>query len=283
MEFDWNELLNTIGTLVTTWGLKVIGVLVIVFVSWVIAGWSRRSLQRALEKRKFDATLTRFFANLLRYAILIAAGVGAMGIFGIETTSFAALIAAMGLAIGLAFQGTLSNFASGVMLLIFRPYKVGDLVQLGGVLGFVEELELFTTEIKSLDNRRYTVPNSAIFGSTIENLTHYPVRRVDVPVGCEYSADIDQCREVFEKMAPDIPGVLQDPPPQIFLAELGGSSVDWQVRVWCNTPEYWDVYQATIRDAKRSLEAAGIGIPFPQVDVHFDGPVVQALADKKSA
>lgn len=283
MEFDWNELLNTIGTLVTTWGLKVVGVLVIVFVAWVVAGWSRRSLQSALEKRKFDATLTRFFANLLRYSILIAAGVGAMGIFGIETTSFAALIAAMGLAIGLAFQGTLSNFASGVMLLIFRPYKVGDLVQLGGVLGFVEELELFTTEIKSLDNRRYTVPNSAIFGSTIENLTHYPVRRVDVPVGCDYSADIDQCREVFETMASDIPGVLQDPPPQIFLAELGGSSVDWQIRVWCNTDDYWDVYQATIRDAKRSLEAAGIGIPFPQVDVHFDGPVVQALADKKSA
>jgi len=283
MEFDFNELLAKVGELITTWGLKVIGVLVVLFVAWVIAGWARRSLQGALEKRKFDATLTRFFSNLLRYAILIGAGVGSLGIFGIETTSFAAVIAAMGLAIGLAFQGTLSNFASGVMLLIFRPYKVGDLVQVGGVLGFVEELELFTTEIKSLDNRCFTVPNSAIFGSTIENLTSYPVRRVDVPVGCEYSADIDQCREVFEKMAPDIPYVLEDPPPQIFLAELGASSVDWQIRVWCKTDDYWDAYQATIRQAKKSLEEAGIGIPFPQVDVHFDGPVVEAISDKKSA
>lgn len=283
MEFDWNELLNKIGELITTWGLKVIGVLVVLFLAWVVAGWAGRSLRGALEKREFDATLTRFFANLLRYAILIAAGVGSMGIFGIETTSFAAVIAAMGLAIGLAFQGTLSNFAAGVMLLVFRPYKVGDLVRISDVLGKVEELELFTTGIRSLDNRYFIVPNGSIFGATIENLTHFPIRRVDVPVGCEYGADIDACREVFENMIPDIPGVLEDPAPQVFLAELGGSSVDWQIRVWCNTPEYWDVYQATIRQAKASLEAAGIGIPFPQVDVHFDGPVVEAIEGKKSA
>lgn len=277
---DISHLLSTLTDIGTTWGLRVIGVLVALFIAKLVAGWAKRSITNTLEKRKFDQTLTRFFANMARYAILAGAVIGCLGVFGIETASFAAVIAAGGLAVGLAFQGTLSNFAAGVMLIVFRPFKVGDVISVAGMVGAVEELELFTTELTTPDKRRLIIPNSAIFGATIENITHHETRRVDVPVGTDYGADIDETRKVLEEMAPKIPGVLSDPAPQIFLAGLGASSVDWQVRVWCKTSDYWDVLQATIRDTKVALDGAGIGIPFPQTDVHFDGDALAALGKK---
>jgi small conductance mechanosensitive channel len=278
---DFSAALNYLVNLGTTYGLKVIGVIVALVVAWTIAGWLRNKLQRSLEKRNFDATLTRFFANLTRYAILVGTVLGCLGVFGIQTTSFAAVIGAAGLAIGLAFQGTLANFSAGVMLLIFRPFKVGDVVSAGGVTGKVEEIELFTTTLNTPDNRRFIVPNRGIFGGNIENLTHHPTRRVDIAVGADYAADVDRTREVLEAMVAEIPDTLKDPPPQIFLKELGASSVDWVVRVWVNTEDYWDVYQETIRRTKQALDAAGIGIPFPQMDVHFDDPKSKAMAGLK--
>lgn len=277
---DIEKLIEQLQGIATTWGIKVVGVLVAALVGWIVANSLSSRLRRTLEARHFDLTLTRFFTNLVRYAILAGVALGCMGVFGIETTSFAGLIAAGGLAIGLAFQGTLSNFAAGVMLLIFRPFKVGDYVKVAGIDGVVEQIELFTCEFKSLDNRRVIVPNSAIFGATIDNVTHYPLRRVDVDVGCAYDADIDACRAVFDKVVQQVPGALSEPAPQVFLASLGASSVDWQLRIWCNTGDYWDVYQATIRDAKKALEAADIGIPFPQMDVHLDAESRAALAGR---
>jgi len=277
---DFSKIIDTLTEIGTTWGLKVIGVLVALFAARMVGNWSRRAIQRSLEKRNFDATLTRFFANSARYAILVGALIGCLGVFGIETASFAALIAAGGLAIGLAFQGTLGNFAAGVMLIIFRPFNVGDWIKVSGLTGKVEEIELFTTEMTTPDNRRLVVPNGSIFGSTIENITYHDTRRVDVPVGTDYGADVDETRKVLEAMAPKIAGILMDPPPQIFLAGLGGSSVDWQVRVWCKTSDYWDVLQVCVRDTKAALDAANIGIPFPQTDVHLDADVVAALAKK---
>ncbi|MEZ4326289.1 MAG: mechanosensitive ion channel [Polyangiales bacterium] len=274
------QLVNQLQDIATTWGIKVVGVLVAAIVGWIVANRLSGRLRKTLEARNFDLTLTRFFANLVRYAILAGVALGCLGVFGIETTSFAGLIAAAGLAIGLAFQGTLSNFAAGVMLLIFRPFKVGDFVKVAGIEGTVEEVELFTCEFKSLDNRRLIVPNSAIFGATINNVTHYPIRRVDVNVGCAYDADIDACRAVFEKVVAQVQGGLSEPAPQVFLAGLGASSVDWQLRIWCNTGDYWDVFQATIRDAKKALEDADIGIPFPQMDVHLDQASREALAKR---
>ena len=274
------QLLEQLQLIATQWGIKVVGVLVAAIVGLMVANSLSGRLRKTLEARKFDLTLTRFFANLVRYAILAGVALGCMGVFGIETTSFAGLIAAGGLAIGLAFQGTLSNFAAGVMLLIFRPFKVGDYVKVAGIDGVVEQIELFTCEFKSLDHRRVIVPNSAIFGANINNVTHYPIRRVDVSVGCAYDADIDACRAVFDKVVANVPGVISEPAPQVFLAGLGASSVDWQLRVWCNTPDYWDVYQATIRDAKKALAAADIGIPFPQMDVHLDQASREALAKR---
>jgi len=282
---DWSKILDkvidAVVTFATTWGIRVVGVLVALFIAWILAGWARRAILRTLEKRNFDATLTKFFANLVKWAILAGAVIGCLGVFGIQTASFAAVIGAMGLAVGLAFQGTLSNFAAGVMLLVFRPFKVGDVVNTAGFIGTVDEVELFTTALTTFDNRRIIVPNGAIFGSVIENLTHNDTRRVDVPVGVEYSADVDETRRVLEAMIPSIPGVLEEPVPQIFLKELGASSVDWVVRVWCKTPDFWDVYQATIRASKMALDEASLGIPFPQMDIHLDEAALAAFSGKR--
>jgi small conductance mechanosensitive channel len=278
---DWDKILETLNELVTTWGIRVIGALVALFVAWIVAAWARRSALRALERRSFDPALSKFFASMLRYTILAGAVLGVLGVFGVETTSFAAVIGAAGLAIGLAFQGTLSNFAAGVMLLVFRPFKIDDFVSVAGVMGTIKEIDLFTTALDTVDNRRIIVPNSSIFGAVIENFTHNDIRRVDVPVGVDYAADIARTREVLEQMVPQIPGVLTDPEPQIFLAELGASSVDWQVRVWARTDDYWDVRQAAVEAAKAALDEAKLGIPFPQLDVHFDQPALTALAGKR--
>ena len=268
-----------------TWGIRILGVLAALLVAFSVAGWARKATSRALGRLNIDPTLAKFFANLARYAVLVAAILGCLGVFGIETTSFAALIGAAGLAVGLAFQGTLSNFAAGIMLLIFRPFRAGDVVVVAGQTGVVQEIELFTTELTALDNRRIIIPNSSIFGAIIENLTHHPVRRVDISVGTAYAADIDRTRTVLEAAVQASRGVLDDPAPQVLLASLGASSVDWQVRAWCKTEDYWTVCEGVIRDVKVALDSAGIGIPFPQTEVHLapesqatlrSGPVARA-------
>lgn len=280
---DFNKILETLINFSATWGIKIVGVLLALFVANLISRWGQRALTRSLGRREFDLTLTRFFASLIRYVIVGGAVLGCLGVFGIETASFAAAIAAVGLAIGLALQGTLSNFAAGVMLLVFRPFKVGDLINVAGQLGIVSELQLFTTNLDTLDNRALVVPNSAVFGAVIENFTQHDTRRVDVDVGIVYDADIVECRKVLDTVPANVAGALQDPEPQIFLKALGGSSVDWQVRVWCKTDEYWDVYQDTIRATKAALDEARLGIPFPQTDVHLDADVVAALRGGKAA
>lgn len=274
MELDANKYLD----LLIEYGPKVVGVLVALFVAWIVAGWAERAVRKALERRSFDDTLTRFFAKLVRYLILIGVVLGCLGVFGIQTASFAAVLAAAGFAIGLAFQGTLGNFSAGVMLLVFRPFKVGDFVEVNGEKGLCEHIDLFTCEFRTLDNKKLIIPNGAIFGSTITNYTGYDTRRVDVDVGAEYSADMNTTRDALEKAAANIPGTLADPAPQVFLKALGASSIDWQVRVWCKTADYWNVWQATTQACKTALDEAGIGIPFPQRDVHFDEALIRALS-----
>ncbi|MBW2277331.1 MAG: mechanosensitive ion channel [Deltaproteobacteria bacterium] len=278
---NWETILEKVIELGTAWGIRIIGALFALFMAWIVAAWVRRRVLRGLEKRNFDLALSKFFSSVLRYTILVGAVLGVLGVFGVETTSFAAVIGAAGLAIGLAFQGTLSNFAAGVMLLIFRPFKIGHFVSVAGIMGTVQEIDLFTTDLTTVDNRQLVVPNSKIFGEVIENFSHHDTRRVEVAVGVEYDADVDKTREVLEAMVPSIPGVIKDPEPQVFLAELGASSVDWKIRVWVRTEDFWDVHQATVRAAKAALEKAGLSIPFPQVDVHFDEPVVTAIGGKR--
>jgi len=252
------------------WVVPGIVALVMLIVAFIVAGWVKRLTFKALSKANVEMTLTKFFANFARYVVLIVAVVAILGRFGIETASFAAILAAAGFAVGLAFQGTLSNFSAGVMLLVFRPFKVGDLVQVNGITGVIEEIELFTTQMNTPDNRRMIVPNGSVFGSSIENMTFHEKRRVDVSVGTDYSADLKKTRAVLMAAAESVEGRLKDEPCEAYLVGLGGSSIDWEARLWCNSDDYLAMKDALTEAVKYKLDEAGIGIPFPQMDVHVD-------------
>ncbi len=252
------------------YAVPAITVLVILLVALLLSAWAKRMVHKSCVKARLDETLARFFSTCAKWAIMLLAGLFCLGKFGIETSSFAVVLGSLGLAIGLALQGTLSHFAAGVMLLIFRPFKVGDAVVLDGQLGKVVEIELFTTTLNTLDNRRIILPNGKVFGSTIENITYNPVRRVDIPVGTDYSADLDTTRAILTKAMQSVEGGLDDPEPKVVLLEMGASSINWSVRLWCNTDDFGAVKEALIRAIKMGLDQAGIAIPFPQMDVHLD-------------
>ncbi|MEJ2503272.1 MAG: mechanosensitive ion channel family protein [Gemmatimonadota bacterium] len=263
--------------------LDIVGALVLLLVTVWVAAWARRVTQKGLERGGMDPTLTKFAGQHARYGVLILGGIAVLSVFGINVASFAAILAAAGFAIGMALQGTLGNFSSGAMLLIFRPFKVGDVVSVAGITGKVVEIALFSTQFDTPDNRRIIVPNGEIYGSTIENITFHPTRRVDVDVGTDYGADLRATRAALERVAAEAEGVLQDPPPQVYLKELGGSSIDWAVRAWALTPDYWAVRERITQSIKEALDAAEIGIPFPQMDVHVDGiPAVAPGAEAGS-
>ncbi len=263
-EFDvWN--------VIHVYAIGVLKVILIIFAAWFIGGWLGRMTTRCCEKAKIETTLARFFGKLTFWAIMILAGIFVLSVFNINTTSLAAVIGAATLAIGLALQGTLSNFSAGVMLLIFRPFKVGDFVEINGESGTVHEIDLFNTFLDTPDNKRIILPNGSVFGSNIENVTFHPKRRLDVAVGTEYSADIDKVREVLMGAARSIEGRLQEEEPMIVLLELGDSSINWSVRIWVNTSDYWPLRDKLTRACKYALDEANIGIPFPQMDVHVNG------------
>jgi small conductance mechanosensitive channel len=267
---DFQKVIDQLPALLTHWGVRVVGVFVLLFVAWIVSGWARRTVVKVVEKKGIDKSVGLFFGSLLRWGILLAAGIACLGVFGFETTSFAAVLGAAGLAVGLAFQGTLSNFASGVMLLVFRPFKIGDVVKVAGQIGVVKEIDLFTTEMTTFDNRRIIVPNTKIFGDIIENITYYDIRRVDVSVGTAYSAGIEPTRTVLESALRKVPKVVDEPAErQVFLSELQDSSVSWTLRMWAKGEDYWNVHQDALRIVKADLEQAGISIPFPQVEVHM--------------
>ena len=252
------------------YGLRAVFVVVLMILAWTISSWMSAVVRNGLARVRFDETLTKFVAKMVRWLILLLALLICLSKFGVETTSFAAVIGAAGLAIGLAFQGTLSNFAAGAMLLIFRPFKVGDVVNIAGHVGKVNEIAIFTAEIDTFDGRRIIIPNRSIFGDVIENITYHPVRRVEVTVGTAYVADIDQTRRVLEQAIESVDLVINDPEPAVVLQGLGASSVDWSVRGWARKDDFGATKQALIRAVKVELDRAGIEIPFPQMDVHVD-------------
>lgn len=255
--------------LLLTYGVRASGALVFLLLAWFVAGWARRALRRGLGSTKFDPTLGKFLSNVARWVILTLAVIACLGTFGVQTTSFAALVGAVGLAVGLGFQGTLGHLASGVLLLVFRPFRVGDMVNIAGTLGKVNEIDLFMTELDTPDGKRVIIPNNKIFGGVIENITHHPRRRVEVAVGVAYEADLDETRAVLERAVREIPGALPDPAPEVVLQELGSSSVNWQLRVWAPRDDFLKIRQVTTRAAKVALDNAGITIAFPQMDVHL--------------
>jgi small conductance mechanosensitive channel len=250
---------------------RVLGVLILLSVGWIIAGWVRRAINRMFANSKVDLTLVKFLANASRWIILVLSILACLGTFGLNVTSFATVLGAAGLAIALGFQGSLSNLAAGIMLMVFRPFKIGDVVVIAGQLGVVDGIDLFTTYLDTPDNRRIVLPNSQIFGNIIENITYHPRRRTDVKVGVVYAADIDRTREVLEdaakRVVESVPGALAEPPPQVILIDLGASSVNWEVRVWAESKQFFPVRQGSTTMVKKALDTAGIGIPFPQMDV----------------
>ncbi|MCA9259635.1 MAG: mechanosensitive ion channel, partial [Planctomycetales bacterium] len=250
-------------------GGQVLLALILLAIGWMAAGWMGRLTRSAIDRARIDATLGRFLSNLVQWGVVLLVVLGCLGIFGVETTSFAAVLGSAGIAIGLAFQGTLSSFAAGMMLLIFRPFKVGDAIRVAGQLGKVYEIGLFTTSLDSFDNLRIVIPNAQVFGATIENLSYHATRRFDVDVGVSYSADIDQTRELLSEATAGVDGVLEDPAAAVLLQGLGASSVDWTVRAWAKADVFFDVKQAVTRAIKVKLDAAGVEIPFPQMDVHL--------------
>lgn len=249
---------------------QLVAVLVLLVLGWMISRLLSRVVRTSMERAKLDATLRSFFVQATRWTILVFTGLAVLSLFGIETTSLAALIGAAGLAIGLALQGALGSFAAGIMLLVFRPYRVGDLVNVNGTLGFVQDLELFTTTLDTPDNRRYVVPNASIFGNTIENLTHHPSRRIEILVPVGYLADVDHTRVVLREAIASIPEVLVDPEPVVYLMELGMGTLQWSVRAWVPTVDFWPLRDRLIRAVKAHLDAAGIPLAFPQLQVHTD-------------
>ncbi len=259
------QMLATLGGFVP----KVVGVSALLIFTFWFAKWAAKRVFTAT-KEHLDVTLARFFGSAIRYGILAIGILGSLRVFGFETSSFAVLLGASGLAVGLALQGTLSDFSAGIMLILFRPFEVGNVVDVSGVKGKVAAISLFSTEFDTPDNLRVIVPNGSIFGSTITNYNHHSTRRVDVAVGTDYGASIATAREVMVKAAAGVTGVAESPAPVAVLTELGGSSIDWKVKVWCENSEYWGVKERLTEAIKNALDDAGIGIPFPQMDVHMD-------------
>jgi len=255
--------------LVTAYGLSVLGAVVLLVVGLWLAGWAKRAVVRALSRvKRVDDTLRGFFGNLVHYAIVVLTAIMVLNQFGVQTASLVAVLGAAGLAIGLALQGTLSNVAAGVMLLLFRPLSVGQFVEAGGVMGTVKEINLFTSELATLDNVQVIVPNSMIWGQTITNYSVYQTRRIEIVMGIGYGSPIDAAmaalREVFEAD----PRVRADPAPGMFVTNLGASSVDITVRVWCAAADLWQLQADLKQRFKEALDARGIEIPFPQRTVH---------------
>ena len=266
---DVNKYAEMVQALATAYGLKVIAAIVI----FVIGKWLSRVLSRtvgkAMRRAQTDEMLVKFVVNLAYAALLAFVVLAALAQLGIQTTSFIAIIGAAGLAIGLALQGSLSNFAAGVMLIIFRPFKVGDFIEAAGTSGVVEEILIFSTKMKSPDNKQLYVPNGSILSGTIVNYSAKDQRRVDLVFGCGYGDDIKKAKALLEEIVTGNALVLDDPAPTIGVLELGDNSVNFAVRPWVKTADYWDAYFQITEAVKQRFDEAGISIPFPQRDVHL--------------
>lgn len=250
-------------------GLSLIGAVIILLLGLWLAGRARAVTERALDKAlNSDEMLKGFFGSIAKYLVIIATLLAVLGQFGIETTSLIAVLGAAGLAVGLALQGTLSNVAAGVMLLVFRPFKVGNFVELGGMSGTVKGLTLFTTELATPDNVQIVLPNSAVWGQPLKNFSAHPTRRVDMVFGIAYDADIDKAMSIVHAAIAADERCHTDPEPLVVVGGLGDSSVDLTTRVWCAAADYWGVKFDLTKKVKQTFDAEGVDIPFPTRTVH---------------
>jgi len=258
--------------LIITFGPKLIAAILI----WIFGSWAVRiilkGLTKTMEKRDYDLSLKKFLKNLIRWGLKIVLIIVVLGTVGIETTSFAALLASIGLAIGLALQGSLGNFAGGVLIMIFKPFKIGDLIEAQGQMGVVKEIEIFTTKLTGLSNKEIIIPNGSLSNGNIVNYTTEGTRRVDLIFGVSYDSDIKKTKEVLMKVLTSHPKVLKEPAPLVNLLELADSSINFAVRPWCASADYWTVYFEVTEQTKEALDTAGIEIPYPHhVEIRKQG------------
>lgn len=247
--------------------------LIFLMIGYMVAGLVSRSIRaRALKSKRIDDTLGSFFASIVRYVILAVVIIAVLQLFGFQATSLVAILGASTLAIGLALQGTLSDVAAGVMLIMFRPYKIGEYVDIGGTAGTVEEINIFMTILKTPDNVRIIMPNGKGWGAIITNFSAHPTRRLDLTFGIDYGDDADKAKDIILAVANADPRVLKDPEPWVRMVNLGDSSVDLGVRIWCANADYWELKFAMIREVKLAFDRGGISIPYPhQVEIRKAG------------
>ncbi len=251
------------------YGLKVLAAILVFIVGRWIAKALKKLINKVMTKNNVDPTLVSFVGDLTYFALLAFVVIAAINQLGVQTTSFIAVIGAAGLAIGLALQGSLANFAAGFLLILFRPFKVGDYIEGAGVAGAVEEIQIFTTQLKSPDNKKIIIPNAKLTGDNIINYSANETRRVDLVIGVGYDDDLAKVKEVLEDVLSKDDRILKDPAPTIAVGELADSSVNFVVRPWVKTADYWDIYFDTMENVKKRFDADGISIPFPQRDVHM--------------
>lgn len=271
---DFETITMLLVSNVIAWAPRIAGALAVLLFGWILAGWAKGFARKGMLRSGMDPTLVPFLVGLTHVSIVALVAIAAITTLGVSTTSFVAVLGAAGLAIALAFQGTFSNFAAGVMLLTFRPFRAGDFVEVGGTSGTVKEVGIFTCLLATPDNVEIRVPNSGIFGETIKNYSANPTRRIDLVVGVGYDDDLGVAvRTCMDVIAAD-PRVLADPSPVVAVGELGDSSVNLIVRPWVSTADYWPTRWDLTRALKEQLEAAGCSIPYPQRDLHvFPAPV----------
>lgn len=246
--------------------------LAVIFAGYFVAKYLSRVVSRPIRQR-IDETFGRFVGTAIFYSVMLSLIAAVASKLGAPLGGMAAMLAAAGFAVGLAFQGTLSNFAAGVLMIVFRPFKVGDMVNIAGVSGKVNEIDLFTTTLDTPDNRRLIIPNSSISGSTIENISFHPHRRIEVVVGVDYDASLDATREALQAavnafVADTIPGEGRG--AKVILSNLGESAVEWKIRMWVKSGDFWPLQESLTAEIKRQLDRAGIGIPYPQMDIHLN-------------
>jgi small conductance mechanosensitive channel len=258
-----------IDTYITPWSINIASALAIFIIGRWFVGLLAKGLDKVLTKTGMDTMLVNFIRSVAHIALILFVVVAALGQLGVDTTSLIALVGAAGLAIGLALQDSLKNFAAGVLLIFFRPFKEGDFVEVAGVSGVAEQITIFNTVMRTGDNREVIVPNGAIYSDIITNYNRRPTRRIDMIVGISYDSDIRLAKQILAEILAADERVLEDPAPKIAVAELADSSVNFVCRPWVKTDDYWDTKWAITEQIKLRFDEAGIGIPFPQMDIHL--------------
>jgi len=268
-KFDWAGLWATAQTSGVQFGLKLLVAIVIFYVGRLVARVLTNALHKLMQKQEVDQILESFVCNLVYWVVMLFVIIAAINHIGIETTSLIAVMGAAGLAVGLALQGSLSNFASGVLIVIFRPYRVGDFVEAAGISGSILEVQILTTVMKTGDNKQIIVPNSQIMGSIITNYSAHDTRRVDMTIGVSYEDDIDKVRQTIQDLIDADDRILKDPESLIAVSALADSSVNFTVRSWVKSGDYWGVMFGLTEAIKKRFDQDGISFPFPQQDVHL--------------